>query len=317
MAQKTAARITGEKIWLDGELLPWDRATVHVLTHTLHYGLGVFEGIRCYRTAQGRSAVFRLPEHVRRLFESAHINLLEIPFSEARIEEAILETLRANHLSEGYIRPLVFLGAGAMGLYPADNPVRVAIAVWPWGKYLGDEGMERGIRAKVSTYSRHHVNAKMTKGKTCGDYVNSILAKREALLDGYDEAIMLDPQGLVSEATGENVFLVKDGGLRTPPLPTVLAGITRASVIEIARDTGIPVAETPITRDELYIADEVFLTGTAAEVTPIREIDRRSVGSGARGPITKRLQGAFFDAVAGRDPKYAHWLSDVGDIGPA
>ena len=311
MSAKSSTQVRGEKIWMDGRLVPWDEATVHVLTHTLHYGLGVFEGIRCYRTADGRSAIFRLGEHVRRLFESAHINLMSVPFTTEQIERAIIETLAANGLAEGYIRPLVFLGHGAMGLNPGDNPVRVAIAAWAWGKYLGDEGMERGIRAKISTFSRHHVNAKMTKGKTCGDYVNSILAKREALLDGYDEAILLDTQGLVAEASGENLFLVRDGVLRTPPLPTVLAGITREAVLTLARDRGIPVQEGGVTRDELYIADEVFLTGTAAEVTPIREIDRRRIGAGARGPITKALQTGFFDVVTGKDRKYERWLHYV------
>lgn len=311
MSAKSTTQVRGEKIWMDGELVPWDDATVHVLTHTLHYGLGVFEGIRCYRTADGRSAVFRLGEHVRRLLESAHINLMQVPFGRERIEQAVLETLRANRLEEGYIRPLVFVGHGAMGLNPGDNPVRVAIAVWAWGKYLGDEGMERGIRAKVSTYCRHHVNAKMTKGKTCGDYVNSILAKREALLDGYDEAILLDTQGLVAEASGENLFLVRDGVLRTPSLPTVLAGITREAVLALAHDRGIPVQEGGITRDELYIADEVFLTGTAAEVTPIREIDRRRIGAGSRGPVTRALQADFFDVVTGKNPKYERWLQHV------
>jgi branched-chain amino acid aminotransferase len=305
------AGINGEWIWMDGKLVAWDDARVHILTHTLHYGLGVFEGIRCYRTADGRSAVFRLKEHVRRLYESAHINLLKIPFEQDQIREAILSTIRANGLAEGYIRPLVYLGSGAMGLNPADNPVRVAVVVWPWGKYLGEEGMERGIRAKVSSHARHFVNAKMTKGKTCGDYVNSILAKREALLDGYDEAIMLDTQGLVSEASGENVFLVRHGEIRTPPLQSVLEGITRASVIELARDKGMPVRETAITRDDLYVAEEVFLTGTAAEVTPIREIDHRSIGIGRRGPIAKTLQDSFFAVVEGRDSKYEHWLSSV------
>jgi branched-chain amino acid aminotransferase len=303
--------VSGEKIWLDGRMVDWADAKVHILTHTLHYGLGVFEGIRCYRTDDGRSVVFRLPEHVRRLYESAHINLMRIPFSPEETTAAILETLRANHLEQGYIRPLAFIGEGAMGLNPGDNPVRLAVVVWPWGKYLGEEGMERGIRAKVSTFSRHFVNAKMTKGKTCGDYVNSILAKREALLDGYDEAILLDTQGLVAEGTGENLFLVRAGSIHTPPLATVLDGITRASVIEIARDKGIPVHESAITRDELYTADEVFLTGTAAEVTPIREVDHREVGEGRRGPITKALQDTFFDAVAGREPKYEGWLTTV------
>lgn len=309
MAQKSTTQVTGKAIWMDGALVPWNDAQVHVLTHTLHYGLGVFEGIRCYRTADGRSAVFRLGEHVRRLFESAHINLMKIPFTPAQIEAAILDTLRANEMAEGYIRPLAYIGHGAMGLNPGDNPVRVAIATWPWGKYLGDEGVELGIRAKVSTFARHHVNAKMTKGKTCGDYVNSILAKREALLDGYDEAILLDTQGLVSEASGENIFVVRGGEIRTPPLPTVLDGITRNAIVVLARDKGIPVAESPIARDELYIADEVFMTGTAAEVTPVREIDRRQIGEGRRGPITKALQAAFFDVVAGKDRKHEGWLT--------
>ncbi|TFG96734.1 MAG: branched-chain amino acid transaminase [Myxococcales bacterium] len=302
-------RVTGDKIWIDGGFVAWDAARVHILTHTLHYGLGVFEGIRCYRTADDRSAVFRLGEHVRRLFDSAHINLMEIPFEPQQIEEACLETLRQNSLAEGYLRPLAFIGDGEMGLNPGSNPIRVAVIAWAWGKYLGEEGVERGIRAKVSSFSRHFVNAKMTKGKTCGDYVNSILAKREALLDGYDEAILLDSQGLVSEASGENIFLVSGGVLRTPPLHSVLAGITRASVIEIARDKGLPVEEGPITRDELYIADEIFLTGTAAEVTPVREVDSRSIGDGSRGPVTKALQAAFFDVVAGRERKYERWLS--------
>jgi len=301
--------VSGEKIWLDGRFVDWADAKVHLLTHTLHYGLGVFEGIRCYTTDDGRSAVFRLSEHIRRLYDSAKINLLEIPFPRNEIEAATLDAMRLNHLKEGYMRPLVFIGDGEMGLNPGRNPVRVAIMAWAWGKYLGEESMVTGIRAKVSTFSRHYVNAKMTKGKTCGDYVNSILAKREALLDGYDEAIMLDTNGLVSEATGENIFVVRDGVLRTPPSHTVLDGITRHTICEIAADKGIRVSERPLTRDDLYIADEVFLTGTAAEVTPVREIDRRSVGEGRRGPVTKLLQEAFFDVVAGREPKYERWLT--------
>jgi branched-chain amino acid aminotransferase len=303
--------ITGEKIWLDGQFVDWADAKVHILTHTLHYGLGVFEGIRCYQTADGRSAVFRLGDHIRRLFDSARINLMEIPFGRKEIEEASLETLRRNHLEEGYIRPIVFIGEGAMGLHPGSNPIRVAVIAWPWGKYLGEEGMENGIRAKVSTFSRHHVNAKMTKGKTCGDYVNSILAKREALLDGYDEAIMLDVHGLVSEASGENVFIIRDGVLQTPPLHSVLDGITRATVCELARRRDIPVEERLITRDDLYVADEIFLTGTAAEVTPIREVDHRAIGNGSRGPLTKALQEAYFDVVAGRDPDFERHLAYV------
>jgi branched-chain amino acid aminotransferase len=303
--------VSGEKIWLDGRFVAWADAHVHVLTHTLHYGLGVFEGIRCYRTTDGRSAVFRLPEHLRRLYESARINLMEIPFPQSELEAVCLETLRANGLAEGYLRPIAFIGDGEMGLNPGANAIRVAVAAWAWGRYLGDEGLERGIRAKVSTFSRHHVNAKMTKGKTCGDYVNSILAKREALLDGYDEAIMLDTQGLVSEATGENLFVVRDGVVTTPSLHSVLGGITRSTVIELARDKGMRVEERSITRDELYVADEVFLTGTAAEVTPIREIDRRAVGAGGRGPIAATLQKAFFEVVTGADPKYESWLTYV------
>jgi branched-chain amino acid aminotransferase len=298
-------------IWLDGQFVDWADAKVHILTHTLHYGLGVFEGIRCYQTADGRSAVFRLGDHIRRLFGSARINLMEIPFGRKEIEEASLETLRRNHLEEGYIRPIVFIGEGAMGLHPGSNPIRVAVIAWPWGKYLGEEGMENGIRAKVSTFSRHHVNAKMTKGKTCGDYVNSILAKREALLDGYDEAIMLDVHGLVSEASGENVFIIRDGVLQTPPLHSVLDGITRATVCELARRRDIPVEERLITRDDLYVADEIFLTGTAAEVTPIREVDHRAIGNGSRGPLTKALQEAYFDVVAGRDPDFERHLAYV------
>jgi branched-chain amino acid aminotransferase len=303
--------VSGEAIWLDGHFVPWADAKVHVLTHTLHYGLGVFEGIRCYRTSDGRSAVFRLGDHLRRLYDSARINLMEVPFARGVLEDACLETLRRNHLPEGYLRPLVFVGDGEMGLNPGRNPIRAAVIAWAWGKYLGEEGVLRGIRAKVSSFSRHHVNAKMTKGKTCGDYVNSILAKREALLDGYDEAILLDTQGLVSEASGENIFVVRDDVIATPTLHSVLGGVTRATVIEIARDKGIPVEERAITRDELYVADEVFLTGTAAEVTPVREIDRRAVGAGSRGPITATLQSAFFDVVAGRERKYERWLTYV------
>jgi branched-chain amino acid aminotransferase len=304
-----APSITGEKIWLDGQFVDWSDAKVHILTHTLHYGLGVFEGIRCYRSADGRSAVFRLGDHIRRFFDSARINLMEMPFGRKEVEEASLETLRRNHLEEGYIRPIAFIGEGAMGLNPGSNPIRVAVIAWPWGKYLGEEGMENGIRAKISTFSRHHVNAKMTKGKTCGDYVNSILAKREALLDGYDEAIMLDVQGLVSEASGQNIFIVRDGVIQTPPLYSVLDGITRATVCELARRRDIRVEERSITRDDLYVSDEIFLTGTAAEVTPVREVDHRAIGNGSRGPVTKLLQEAYFDVVAGRDPAFERHLA--------
>ena len=300
-----------DQVWLDGEFVPWDEAKVPILTHTLHYGLGVFEGIRCYECDDGASAVFRLAEHLERLYNSAKIVELEIPFPRERISAAVLETLRVNRLAEGYIRPLVYLGEGAMGLLPTDNPVRVALVVWPWGAYLGTDGLENGIRAKVSSYSRHHPNVTMTKSKTCGDYVNSILAKREVTRLGYDEAIMLDTNGMVCEASGENIFIVRRGTLKTPPLGAVLEGITRDAVIRIARDKGIDVLEQNFTRDELYSADECFLTGTAAEVTPIREVDDRVIGCGSRGSITKTLQSTYFDAVRGLESKYDFWLTRV------
>ena len=309
MGKSAAKGVTGKEIWIDGEWVDWDQANVHILTHTLHYGLGVFEGIRCYAGVDGRSSVFRLPEHIQRLFDSAKINLMEIPFSQDELAEVTLESLRRNDLAEGYIRPIVFIGDGAMGLHPGDNPVRVGVIAWEWGSYLGDEGVERGIRAKISTFARHHVNAKMTNGKTCGDYVNSILAKREALLDGFDEATMLDTQGLVSECTGENIFVVRNGKIKTPPLYSVLDGITRDSMIEVARRCGYVVEESQLTRDDLYVADEIFLTGTAAEVTPIREVDHRTIGEGKRGPVSEELQKAFFDIVTGKDARYDRWRS--------
>jgi branched-chain amino acid aminotransferase len=245
-----------ERVWHNGKLIAWDDANVHILTHTLHYGLGVFEGIRCYRADDGSSGVFRLKEHVERLHLSAKIVEIAMPYTREQVEGAILDTLRANRMAEGYIRPLVYLGAGAMGLLPKDNPPQLAIIVWPWGAYLGEEGLERGIRAKVSSYTRHHPNVSMTKSKTCGDYVNSILAKREVTRQGYDEAILLDTNGLVAECSGENIFIVRRGVLKTPPLVSVLEGITRDSVIRIARDKGIEVVETSLTRDEVYCADE-------------------------------------------------------------
>jgi branched-chain amino acid aminotransferase len=300
-----------EKIWLDNELVPWDEARVPILTHTLHYGLGAFEGIRCYRCTDGRSAVFRLREHIERLERSTRILEIKMPFSVEEIEQAVLGTLRENKLLEGYIRPLVFLGDGSMGLLPSDNPVHVAIVVWPWGTYLGEENLERGVRAKVSSYTRPHPNSTMTKSKTCGDYVNSILAKREVTRSGYEEAVMLDPNGNVAEASGENIFIVRRGILKTPPLGSVLEGITRETVMTIARDKGIEVVEQSFTRDEFYVADEAFLTGTAAEVTPIRELDDRTIGAGARGPITRTIQDSFFDAVRARTGKYQHWLTYI------
>ena len=297
------------KIWMDGELIPWDEAKVHVLTHTLHYGLGVFEGIRCYLCKDGRSGIFRLEAHVKRLFDSALIGEIEIPFSQAEIMEACKDVVRANGLEEAYIRPIVFIGEGVMGVHPHDNPVRVAIVAWRWGAYLGEEALRKGTRVKTSSYARHHVNAMMTKAKICGNYVNSVLAKREAARLGYDEAIMLDTEGYVAEASGENIFLVKDGVIKTTPPTSILPGITRDSVIQIARDKGYTVLEERFTRDELYTADEVFFTGTAAEVTPIREIDDRPVGRGVPGSVTRELQEAYFKVVRGEIEKYRHWIS--------
>jgi branched-chain amino acid aminotransferase len=298
-----------DQIWLDGRLIPFAEANVHLLTHSLHYGFGVFEGIRCYRCDDGRSAIFQLRAHVRRLFDSAKILDMQIPHSIEDLEQAIAATLRANRMSEGYIRPLVFLGEGAMGLLPRDNPVRVAIMVWAWGAYLGEEGLERGIRTKISSFTRNDPNSAMTKSKACGNYVNSILAKREVTRIGYDEAILLDTQGHVSEGSGENIFIVRGTVLKTPPLGSILEGITRQTIIQLALDKGMTVVEQSFTRDELYVADECFLTGTAAEVTPVREVDDRTIGSGSRGPITRALQSAFFDVVHGRDRKYDAWLS--------
>ena len=300
-----------EKIWLDGKFVNWADANVHIMTHALHYGLGVFEGIRAYRTTDKRTAIFRLQDHVTRFFESAQILLMEIPFSREAISEACRDTLRLNKMELGYLRPIAFMGDGAMGL-GAINPTRVAIAAWDWGAYLGDEGLKNGIRAKVSSFTRMHVNINMVRGKITGQYVNSILAKREAKLAGYDEAILLDAQGFVAEASGENIFMVKNGVVRTPPLSSpVLAGVTRDSVIRILRDKGHDVQEVTFTRDSLYIADEVFFTGTAAEVTPVREVDNRKVGSGGPGPITRVVQDSFFKAVRGEDPRYKEWLTHV------
>lgn len=298
-----------KRIWMDGELIPWEEAKVHVLTHTLHYGLGVFEGIRCYKCVDGRSGIFRLDEHIERLFQSARIAQIEIPFSKEEIKQACKEVLLANGLEEAYIRPLVFIGEGVMGVHPYDNPVRVAVIAWRWGAYLGEEALKRGTRAKTSSFVRHHPNAMMTKAKICGNYVNSVLAKREAVRLGYDEAILLDPDGYVAEASGENVFLVKDRVIKTTPPTTILPGITRDCVIKIARDRGYVVIEERFTRDELYIADEVFLTGTAAEVTPIREIDDRPIGNGVPGEVTREIQEIYFKAVRGELPQYRHWIT--------
>jgi branched-chain amino acid aminotransferase len=297
------------KIWLDGRLVDWDAARVHVLTHTLHYGYGAFEGIRCYQREDGKSHVFRHLEHLERLHDSCRILAIDLPFPVQALRLAVKETLRANGLRAAYIRPLVFLGDGAMGLGALDNPVRVAIITWEWGTYLGDEGVHNGVRAKVSSFTRHHVNASLVKAKIVGQYVNSILAKREALKAGYQEALLLDAQGYVSEATGENLFVVRDGLLVTPPLgASILGGITRDSVIRLAADLGIPFETGMLTRDQLYIADEVFLCGTAAEITPIREVDDRAVGTGRPGPVTQAIQERFFDIVRGKCPDHPEWL---------
>ncbi len=299
-----------QKIWMDGKLIDWADASVHVLTHSLHYGLSAFEGIRCYQ-GKGGSAIFRLQEHVDRLFESAHITQLEIPYDRKQVADAIVETVRVNKLEACYIRPIVYIGYGAMGLYPSENPIHLAIAAWRWGAYLGEEGLKKGIKVKVSSLTRHHVNVAMTRAKISGYYVNSILAKREVKQDGYDEALMLDTEGYVSEGTGENVFIVRKGRIKTTPLTSILEGITRSTVMELAGERNIPVVEERFTRDALYVADEVFLTGTAAEITPIREIDGRRIGAGKPGPVTMDLQHAFFKIVKGEDPTHEAWLTRV------
>lgn len=299
-----------EKIWMDGKFVAWQDANVHILTHSLHYGLAAFEGIRCYKGASG-SAIFRLQEHVDRLFDSAHIGMMAMPYDKKQIAEAIIDTVRVNRLDACYIRPLVYIGYGSMGVHPGNNPIRVAIAVWKWGAYLGDDALANGMRACVSSFTRHHVNVSMTKGKISGYYVNSIMAKRDAKFSGFDEAILLDAEGYVSEGSGENVFIVRKGKLKTTPLTSILEGITRNSVIELAQERKIPVVEERFTRDEMYVADEVFVTGTAAELTPVREVDNRTIGTGKPGPITLALQKAFFSIVRGEDPAHESWLTRI------
>ena len=296
-----------KKIWMDGKFVDWADANVHILTHTLHYGTGAFEGIRCYKTKSG-PAIFRLREHVDRLLDSCHILKIDPPFSHAEISRAIMDTVKVNGLKECYIRPLVFIGYKNMGLYPKDNPIRLAIAAWPWGAYLGEEGIKNGIRVKISSFTW---NASLTKSKTCGDYVNSTLSKREALACGYEEALLLDSNNYISEGTGQNIFIVRNDILITPPLPSVLEGITRNSIMEMAWKEKIEVRETAFTRDEVYIADEAFFTGTAAEVTPVKEVDGRRIGNGKPGPVTKKLQGLFFRIVKGEAKAYRSWLTYV------
>jgi branched-chain amino acid aminotransferase len=302
-------------IWNDGKLVPWREATTHVLTHSLHYGLAVFEGVRAYKTVDG-TAIFRLKEHTERLFNSAHIYMMKIPYSRDELAEAQREVVRANELESCYIRPIAFYGSEKMGVSPKGAKVHVAIAAWPWGAYLGAEGLEKGIRIKTSSFARHHVNVSMCRAKYSGTYANSILANQEALDHGYDEGLLLDVDGFVAEGAGENLFVIKNGRIFEPELTSALIGITRETVIQLASDLGYKVEPRRITRDDLYIADEAFFTGTAAEVTPIRECDGRAIGEGRRGPITGKIQAAFFDLVNGRNKKYKEWLTPVHDVKP-
>ncbi len=298
------------KIWKDGKLVDWRDANLHMLTHSLHYGMAVFEGVRAYKTVDG-TAIFRLREHTQRLFNSAKIFQMAIPFDMETLIEAQKEVVRANQLESCYLRPLVWIGPEKMGGSARGNTIHVGIAAWPWGAYLGEDGLKRGIRVKTSSFTRHHVNVSMVRAKASGYYINSILANQEVTAEGYDEALLLDTDGYVSEGAGENVFLIRNGKLYTPDLASCLDGITRDAVLTMAIDLGIEVIEKRITRDELYCADEAFFTGTAAEVTPIRELDNRQIGIGSRGPVTEKLQSLFFDVVAGKAPQYQHWLTRV------
>jgi len=300
------------KIWMDGQMVDWRDAKIHVLTHTLHYGCGAFEGVRAYKTADGGTAIFRLEEHTERLFNSAKILRMQIPFSKAEVMEAQKAAVRENKLESAYIRPLTWIGDKKLGVSPKGNTIHLMVAAWLWGAYLGEEGLKRGIRVKTSSYTRHHVNITMTQAKAVSNYTNSILANMEVTDEGYDEALLLDPSGFVSEGAGENIFIIKNGVIYTPDLSAgALNGITRNTVFHIAKDLGLEIVQKRITRDEVYIADEAFFTGTAAEVTPIRELDRITLGEGSRGPITEKIQSAFFDIVGGKNANYAHWLSKV------
>lgn len=304
------------KIWMDGELVDWRDAKIHVLSHTLHYGCGAFEGVRAYKTADGGTSIFRLAEHTERLFNSAKILRMKIPFTQEQLNEAQKQVVRENKLESCYLRPLIWIGSEKLGVSPKGNRVHAMVAAWSWGAYLGEEGMRRGIRVKTSSYTRHHVNITMTQAKSVSNYTNSILANMEALDDGYDEALLLDASGFVSEGAGENIFVVKGGVVYTPDLSAgALNGITRNTILHVCKDLGLELVQKRITRDEVYISDEAFFTGTAAEVTPIRELDRVEIGNrgdgGSRGPITEKIQAAFFDIVNGKNPKYAHWLTKV------
>ncbi len=297
-------------IWYDGKLVDWRSATTHVLTHTLHYGMGVFEGVRAYKTDKG-AAIFRLQDHTDRLFNSAHILQMKMPFTKQEIMDAQRAAVRENKLESAYIRPMAFYGAEAMGIAAKTLSTHVICAAWSWGAYMGDEALTKGIRVKTSSFSRHHVNITMCKAKANGNYMNSILAHQEAAQDGYDEALLLDVDGFVAEGSGENIFIIRKGKLYTPDLTSALEGITRDTIVQLAKEVGLEVIEKRITRDEVYTADEAFFTGTAAEVTPIRELDNRAIGAGTRGPITEKLQALYFDVVKGKSAKHAHWLTLV------
>ena len=297
-------------IWMDGKFLPWREANIHILTHTLHYGMGVFEGVRCYETING-SAIFRLSEHTNRLINSAKIFEIDVPFSQSELESAQIQIVKKNKLKSCYIRPIVFLGSEKMGLNPNGCSVHVSIAAWPWGTYLGDDGLSNGIRVKTSSFSRHHVNSSMVRAKACGYYINSILAHQEVSKNGYDEALMLDTDGYVSEGAGENLFIVKKDTIYTTDLTTCLDGITRDTVFELSHELDIEIKEKKLTRDEIYCADEAFFTGTAAEITPIRELDNRVIGNGKKGKLTEKLQDLFFNVVAGKATKFSNWLSEI------
>jgi branched-chain amino acid aminotransferase len=299
------------KIWMDGQMVDWRDAKIHVLSHTLHYGCGAFEGVRAYKTTQG-TAIYRLQEHTQRLFNSAKILRMNIPFSLEEVMQAQKDVVRLNNLESCYIRPLTWIGSQKLGVSPKGNKIHIMVAAWAWGAYLGEEGMKRGIRVKTSSFTRHHVNITMTQAKAVSNYTNSILANMEALDEGYDEALLLDSAGFVSEGAGENIFVIKDGVVYTPDLSAgALNGITRNTIFHICKDLGLELVQKRITRDEIYISDEAFFTGTAAEVTPIRELDRIQLGTGSRGPITEKIQTAFFDIVNGRNPKYSAWLAPV------
>ncbi len=297
-------------IWFDGKLVPWKEANIHVLTHTLHYGTGVFEGMRAYATPDG-AAIFRLHEHTQRMFRSAHILGMHVPYTLDEINESCITVVRENDLTAAYIRPICFYGSEGMGLRADNLKVHVAVAAWEWGAYLGDDGLEKGIRIKTSSFTRHHVNISMCKAKATGHYINSTLALQEAIDCGYDEALLLDNEGYVAEGSGENIFIVRDGVIYTPDLTSALEGVTRDTIMVFARELGMEVREKRLTRDEVYVADEAFFTGTAAEVTPVVELDRRVIGTGRRGPVTRELQTLFFDQVSGRQVRHPEWLTYV------